>query len=73
MAEALKRTWLDCAVFVCMVVIAIRCKSPITAGLFTAFAAVAAIVAVRQSWKLAHRARVAPMLSAVEAEAHHRS
>ncbi|MGW8604550.1 hypothetical protein ACWGLB_37100 [Streptomyces sp. NPDC055893] len=53
--------------------IAIRCKSPITAGLFTAFAAVAAIVAVRQSWKLAHRARIGPMLSAAEAEAHHRS
>ncbi|MFD3993371.1 hypothetical protein [Streptomyces sp. NPDC058583] len=73
MAEALKRTWLDWAVFVCMVVIAARCKSPIAAGLFAAFAAVVAVVAARQSWKLAHRARIGPTPSAADAEAHRRT
>lgn len=72
-AEALKRTWLDWAVFVCMVVLAARCKGPIAAGLFTAFAAAVALVAVCQSWKLVHRARVGLTPSAAEADAHHRS
>ncbi|MFB6837595.1 hypothetical protein [Streptomyces sp. NPDC056361] len=72
-AELLRRTWLDWAVFVYMVVAAARCKSPIAAGLFTAFAAMVALVAARQTWKLVHRARVGLTPSATEAEAHHRS
>ncbi|WP_225802729.1 hypothetical protein [Streptomyces sp. NK15101] len=72
-AEWLKRTWLDWAVFVCMVVIAARCKSPIAAGLFTALAAAVALVAARQSWKLVRRAHVGLTPSATEADAHHRS
>lgn len=70
-AESLKRTWLDWAAFVYMVVIAARCKSPIAAGLFTAFAAAVALIAVRQSWKLVRRARVGLTPSATGADAHH--
>ncbi|MET9435813.1 hypothetical protein [Streptomyces sp. NPDC006551] len=70
----LKRTWVDWAVFGYMVVTAARCKSPIAAGLFTVFAVVVAVLAVRKSWQLVQLAGIATTPSPREAEAtHHRS
>ncbi|MCX4529863.1 hypothetical protein OG982_29925 [Streptomyces sp. NBC_01551] len=52
----LKRTWIDWAVFVCMVVTASRCKSPFLVVFFTVVALVAAVVGVRKTWQVARPA-----------------
>ncbi|MFB7234896.1 hypothetical protein ACFCXK_08965 [Streptomyces sp. NPDC056269] len=48
----LKRTWVDWAVFVYMVVTASRCRSPFLVVIFTVVALVAAVVGVRKTWQV---------------------
>ncbi|MFE5973692.1 hypothetical protein ACFQ64_16215 [Streptomyces sp. NPDC056460] len=48
----LKRTWVDWAVFVYMVVTASRCNSPFLVVIFTVVALVAAVVGVRKTWQV---------------------
>jgi hypothetical protein len=48
----LKRTWVDWAVLVFMVVSAARCKSPFLVAFFTITACAAAVAGVRKTWQL---------------------
>ncbi len=48
----LKRTWVDWAVVVYMVVTAARCESPFMIALCTVVAVVAAVVGARTTWQL---------------------
>ncbi|MFE7750331.1 hypothetical protein [Streptomyces sp. NPDC057428] len=45
----LKRTWVDWTVFVSMVVLALRCRSPFLVVFFTVAAIVAAVFGVRKT------------------------
>lgn len=69
----IKRTWLDWAVFVYLVVTATRCKSPILIVFFTIVALAVAVVCVRKTWRMARLASSGASRSASEAGAHHRS
>lgn len=69
----LRRTWVDWAVVVYLVVAAARCKGPIAAGLFAVFAVAVTLVAARESWKTVQLAGIGPTRCAGGSEAHHRS
>ncbi|MFB7374891.1 hypothetical protein ACFC0D_34195 [Streptomyces sp. NPDC056222] len=60
LAASLKRTWVDWAVFVYMVVTASRCKSPFLVVFFTVAALVAAIVGARKTRQVARPVRTEP-------------
>lgn len=47
----LKRTWVDWAVFVSMVVLALRCRSPFLVVFFMVAAIGAAVFGVRKAWR----------------------
>ncbi|MFJ8668924.1 hypothetical protein [Streptomyces sp. NPDC093600] len=51
----LKRTWIDWAVFVSMVVAVARCKSPFLDVFFTVGALAAAAVGIRKTWQMVGR------------------
>ncbi len=69
----LKRTWVDWAVFVYVVVTAARCKSPFLVVFFTLVALVAAVVAVLKTRRLMRGADPVLSRTAHEARPHHRS
>ncbi|MFD7231182.1 hypothetical protein [Streptomyces sp. NPDC059881] len=70
LAALLKRTWVDWAVFLWMVVTAARSKSPFLVVFFSVTALAAAVIGGRKIWRLVRPAGSAPTRSASEAEAH---
>ncbi|MER5204683.1 hypothetical protein [Streptomyces sp. NPDC002825] len=56
----LRQNWADWAVSAYMAATAAMCRSPISAGLFSVFAATVAIVAARESWKLVQPTEIEP-------------